>query len=210
MNEIIMLNHFHFLTNPQLQNKLLENSTILTIKKGETIIREGQYLKVLPLILKGSIRVFQQQDDRETLLYYVSAGETCMMSLSSCFFNSPSKSFAVAEEDTDILCVPVKFISEWQLEYKEWNDFVIGTFKDRYDELLESFNCVVFNNIETRIIAYLRNYVTKHKVNPVPFTHIQLANELGTTRVVTSRILKKFEQENKIKLLRSKIEVINL
>jgi CRP/FNR family transcriptional regulator len=132
------------------------------------------------------------------------------MSLSSCFFNSPSKSFAVAEEDTDILCVPVQFISIWQLEYKEWNDFVISTFRDRYDELLESFNCVVFNNIETRIIAYLKNYVTKHQTNILPFTHIQLANELGTTRVVTSRILKKFEQENKLKLLRGKIEIIKI
>ena len=204
------LQSFPFFKNPEHQNELLENSKILSVKKGETIIREGQYLKILPLVIAGNIRVFQQYEDREALLYYVSTGQTCIMSLSSCFFNTPSKSYAVAEDDTEILCVPVKFISIWQRQYTEWNEFVLSTFRDRYDDLITSFNSAVFNNVEQRIIDYLKLFSVNHQTKSIPITHIQLAHELGTTRVVTSRILKKFEHEKKVKLLRGVIEIISL
>ena len=205
-----ILKAFPFLQIPELEKEILENSTIMVAEKDEVVVREGQYLKVLPLVISGSIRVFQQSEGREILLYYVQSGETCIMSLTSCFFNNQSPSQAVAEEQTEILCVPTKFIQEWQRKYNEWNEFVIKTFQGRYDELLNSFNSVVFNNIETRIIDYLKCYSLKQKTDTIPATHLALANELGTTRVVVSRILKNFEQLGKIKLLRGGIKIIRL
>jgi CRP/FNR family transcriptional regulator len=205
-----ILNAFPFLQKPELEKEILENSTIMVAQKEEVIVRQGQYVKILPLVISGSIRVFQQVEDREVVLYYVQPGETCMMSLSSCFFDQKSPSQAVADEKTEILCVPTKYIQVWQKEYNEWNEFVLGTFRNRYDELLESFNNVVFKNIDNRLKTYLKNYSEKNGVQVIPLTHLQLANELGTTRVVISRILKQFESEKKVKLLRGEIALLSL
>ena len=131
-----------------------------------------------------------------------------MMSLSSCFFNHKSPSQAVAEERTEILCVPTKFIHVWQQKHIEWNEFVLKTFRSRYDELLESFKNVVFKNINSRLFDYLQKHSSKNSDALIPLTHLQLANELGTTRVVISRILKQFEIEKKVKLLRGGIKFI--
>ena len=191
-----------------MKKEILENSTIRVAKKDEVIVQEGQYLKVLPLVVSGSIRVFQRVDDREALLYYVQPGETCMMSLSSCFFNIKSQSQAVADEPTEILCVATKYIHIWQQNYSEWNEFVLKTFRNRYDELLESFNSVIFKNINDRLIDYLHKYGSKSNDCLIPLTHLQIANELGTTRVVISRILKQLEQDNKVTLLRGGIRLI--
>jgi len=143
-------------------------------------------------------------------LYFVQPGETCIMSLSSCFFNVKSPSRAVAEVRTELLCVPVRFIKEWQRKYDAWNEFVIGTFQSRYNELLDLFNSVVFTNIDMRISAYLNDYSVRQNTNSIPITHLALANALGTTRVVVSRILKRFEQEGRIRLFHNRIRIINL
>jgi CRP/FNR family transcriptional regulator len=205
-----ILKAFPFLQKQELEKEILENSTIVVAKMDEVIVREGEYVKVLPLVISGSLRVFQQSDEREVLLYYVQSGETCLMSLISCFFNNQSPSQAVADDQTEILCVPTKFIQVWQRKYNEWNEFVLKTFQGRYDELLKSFNSVVFDNIETRVVDYLKRYSTKHNTKIIEITHMALANDLGTTRVVISRILKQFEHLGKIELLRGSIKIINL
>jgi len=210
MTDTLSLSILPYLSNPELREEVLEYSYTLTVAKGETIIREGQYLKVLPIVLKGSIRVFHRYEDREALLYYVGAGETCVMSLTSCFFNIQSKSFAITEEETEILCIPASLVKGWQPMFPEWNEFVIGTFRNRYEELLHSFNSVIFNNIETRILEILKFNSEKKQSQIIHYTHLALANELGTTRVVVSRILKKFEQEGMVELLRGGIKIIKL
>jgi len=205
-----LLEAFPLLQRPELEQEILENSTMMTANTGDVIIREGQYLKVLPLLISGSLRVSQQADGREILLYYVQPGETCMMSLSSCFFNVKSPSQAVAESRCEILCVPTRFIKEWQRKYEQWNEFVIGTFQSRYNELLDLFSAVAFNSIETRLADYLRSCASRQNSGRIPVTHLAIANALGTTRVVVSRILKRFEHEGKVQLLHGSIRIIKL
>lgn len=196
-------------TDTTLQTEILETATQLSSKKGDVIVRDGQFIKMLPLVLSGSIRVFQQSDDgdREILLYYVQQGETCMMSLAACFFDIKSPSRAVVDEQTEILYIPTKYISEWQKQYSEWNTFIIKTFHNRYNELLHSLNEVVFDKIETRIIKYLKVTSEKSKNTFVKVTHSSLANELGTTRVVISRILKALEEKGKLKIMRGGVKL---
>jgi CRP/FNR family transcriptional regulator, anaerobic regulatory protein len=201
---------FSCFTNKDLQNEIVKNSILFTAKKGDVIVREGQFIKMLPLVVRGSIRVFQQSEDgdREILLYYVQPGETCMMSLTACFFESKSPSKAIVDEKTEILYVPIKFIPIWQQNYSEWNAFTIKTFHKRYDELLDTFNTVVFKKIESRLLKYLTTNQKKTNSEILKFTHLGLANELGTTRVVISRILKMLEDKGKLKLLRGGIKLI--
>ena len=203
-----ILKTLHFLREKELKEALLEKCQILDLAKGDVIVREGQYVKVLPIVLEGSIRVFQTNEEREILLYYVEPGQTCMMSLSACFFNHHSPSIAVAAEDTTILAIPTRYITQWQKEYKSWNEYVIKTFRRRYDELLYSFESVVFKHIDKRIMDYLMARKEKDNTHLIKISHQNLANELGTTRVVVSRILKQFELSGKVILHRKGIEII--
>ena len=164
-------------------------------------------MKILPVVITGQIRVFQSRDDREVLLYYVEPGQTCMMSLSACFFNSQSPSQAVATCNTVILAVPVRFISIWQKKYDSWNNFVIRTFRIRYDELLETVEGLAFQNVRERLLHYFDKEKQKVHSRGISVSHHQLANELGTTRVVISRILKQLENEGRLKLYRGTIEL---
>ncbi len=202
-----VLRQIQWFTEPGLQEKILEHCQVLTFEKGDVIVREGEYVKVVPIVISGSIRVFQTKEDREILLYYVEPGQTCMMSLSACFYNNESPSQAVAVELTTVLTVPTRFIAEWQKEYASWNRFVIKTFRNRYDELLDTLERVAFDHVDQRVMAYLQFRASRQESDTVEISHQQLANELGTTRVVISRILKQFELEGKVALHRGRIQL---
>ncbi|SRR5260221_6987742 len=194
-------------SEPELQQEMLAHGKVVSANKGDILIREGQYLDFLPIVIKGSIRVYQQKEDREILLYYVGPEQTCMMSLSSAYFNTTSAANGMAMEPTEILVLPTRFISDWQLKYLSWNKFIIKTFRSRYDELLNSFGSVAFDPINLRVMDYLLKRSQREKTKKIEVSHQTLAYELGTTRVVISRILKKWEQEGKIKLFRGHIEL---
>ncbi len=200
-----VLNYIHEI---ELREEIVEKCDVLTFKKGETIVREGEYVKILPIVLSGHIRVFQTKEDREILLYYVEPGQTCMMSLSACFFNNQSPSQAIAVTETEILAIPTRFIIKWQKEYNSWNNFVIKTFRNRYDELLETFESVAFDHIDKRVLEYLKQRRSKQNTSKIKISHQQLAYELGTTRVVVSRILKQFEINGIVALHRAEIELL--
>lgn len=191
----------------ELQKMILIHGSIQTFSKGDIIVREGQFVKVLPIVISGNIRVFQTHEDREILLYYVKENQTCMMSLSACFYDNKSPSQAVVTCQTEILIIPTKFISDWQKKYPSWNNFVIRTFRDRYDELLNSFTNIVFKHIDDRLIEYLTKKAHTNNNREVKISHQELAYELGTTRVVISRILKQLEHEGLLELHRGLIKV---
>ena len=191
-----------------LQEEIIDRCELKTFSKGELIVREGQYVRILPIVISGSLRVYQSREEREILLYFVEANETCMMSLSACFFNSESPSNAVAMENSEILCIPSSMIIKWQKAYNSWNDFVIRTFRNRYDELLDSFESVAFHQIDKRLLSYLNARVARYKSHKIEISHQELANELGTTRVVVSRILKQLELEEIVELHRGYIKVV--
>ena len=197
----------HLFSELELQEKILEHCELKVLEKGDVVVREGEYVKVVPIVISGVIRVFQTKEDREILLYYVESNQTCMMSLSACFYNNESPSQAVAMERTEVLIVPTRYITQWQKEYTSWNNFVIKTFRNRYDELLNTFESVAFDHVDKRLLDYLQCRVSKQETKQIEISHLQLANELGTTRVVISRILKQFELDGKLVLHRGMIEM---
>ena len=196
-------------TEPGLRDELLGAGTLMRAGAGDILIREGQYLDFLPLVINGLIRVYRNNDDdREILLYYVQPGQTCMMSLSSAYFDYYSAANGVAVEPTELLILPARLISEWQLKYPSWNRFILTTYKSRYDELLKAFGNVVFKPINTRLQEYLQGYAQSQQTKIIPLSHQTLANELGTTRVVVSRILKDLEKDNRVKLKRGSVVLL--
>jgi len=194
-------------SEPELQKEILKHGKLLKANKGDILIKEGQHLNFLPIVIKGQIRVYQQKEDREILLYYVGPEQTCMMSLSSAYFDYNSVANGMATEPTEILVLPSYLIADWQLKYPSWNKFIIKTFKSRYDELLATFGSVALTPIQGRVKQYLLERMKKDNSKKIPVSHQTLANELGTTRVVVSRILKQFEKDKTLKLYRGYIQL---
>jgi CRP/FNR family transcriptional regulator, anaerobic regulatory protein len=195
-------------TEPGFKEELLQHGQLLSFNKGDIIVRDGQYVKFLPIVLNGAIRVFQQSEDREILLYYVRAEETCTMSLAAAYFNNKSTSHGVVPEPTDVLIFPASLIDQWQLKYPSWNKYVMQMFRTRYDQLINSFQGIVFEHIDARVLGYLKNTAKDAGSKSIDISHQQLAAELGTTRVVISRILKDYEKQKKIRLFRGRIELL--
>lgn len=202
---IDLFSHLRSFSEPELQDEMHAHGKVISANKGDIVIKEGQRLDFLPIVISGSIRVYQQWEDREILLYYVRPQETCMMSLSSAYFNNISSANGMAMEPTQILVLPAKLIAEWQLKYPSWNKFIIHTFRNRYDELLSSFGSVAFDPVPARVKQYLMNRAKTDGTKNINVSHQSLANELGTTRVVVSRILKQFEQEGLLRQFRGHI-----
>lgn len=197
----------HFFAEPEFREEIISHCQIASFGKGETIVREGQYVKFLPIVLQGSIRVFQQKDDREILLYYVKPMETCTMSLAAAYFDNKSTSHGVVTKPADVLVFPASLIPRWQLKYPSWNSYVMRMFRTRYDELVGSFQNVVFEHIDVRVMEYLKKKSTDDDSRTVYLSHQSLAHELGTTRVVVSRILKQLEHEKRLKIFRGGVEL---
>ena len=195
-------------TEPELQTEILKHGKLIQAQSGDVLIREGQHLNFLPIVIRGRIRVYQEKDDREILLYYVGPEETCMMSLSAAYLDYNSAANGMAIEPTEILILPAYLIADWQLKYPSWNRYIIRTFKNRYDELLNAFGNVAFKPIALRTKEYLIGQSQLIQTKKIPLSHQTLANELGTTRVVISRILKQFENDSVVKLHRGHIELL--
>lgn len=193
---------------PGLQQEILAHGKVIKAGKGDVLIREGQRLDFLPIVIEGKLRVYQTREDREILLYHVEREQTCMMSLSSAYFSTTSAANGMALEPSEILVLPSYLIAEWQLKYPSWNNYIIKTFRSRYDELLHAFGSVAFNPIQERVKEYLLRRSQQETAKRIQISHQTLANELGTTRVVISRILKQFENEGKIKQFRGAVEVV--
>jgi CRP/FNR family transcriptional regulator len=182
------------------------------VDKSVVLAEAGKYMKVVPLVLNGSIRVYRNDYDldREILLYYISSGQTCMMSLVASFANLQSQVHALTERKSELVLIPTDKVREWQITYPKWNGFIIRTFLNRYTELLNTINDLSFKNIDERLYNYFIQYHHRQGDEKVLLTHQKLANELGTTRVVISRLLKEFEKKGVVELLRGKILLKNL
>src|SRR5476651_1880435 len=181
-----LLKKISFFNEPDFKAELVQHGKLLTFNKGDVIVRDGQYVKFLPIVLKGAIRVYQQKEDREILLYYVKAEETCTMSLAAAYFNNKSTSHGVVTEPTEVLIFPSSLIDQWQLKYPSWNKYVMHMFRKRYDELINSFQGIVFEHIDVRVWEYLKSKTLTDGSKRINISHDHLARELGTTRVVIS------------------------
>ncbi|NBC03342.1 MAG: helix-turn-helix domain-containing protein [Bacteroidetes bacterium] len=194
--------------NSELILEIEDNALKKDIPKGTEILREGQYVSVVPIVLDGLIKVFKQYEERDLLLYYIKPNESCIMSFAAGLKNEPSNVFAQTEEDTTALLLPVKKISGWIKQYPELNSLFFQQYNLRYSELLDTIQQVMFNKMDKRLYDYLREKIELLDRNPLKISHRQIASDLGTAREVVSRVMKKLEQEGKVKQQANGIEIL--
>ena len=184
---------------------------------GDVILDTGDYIRSLPVVRSGAVRVMRtDEQERELLLYYLEPGETCAATLSCCLAQQKSSIRAVAELDTDLLLIPLEHVDTWITKYPEWRTFVFKSYRERFDELLNAVDAVAFHNLEDRILGMLSEKAGLRSRNmngieaqtkQIEITHQQLADELHTSRVVVSRMLKALEHKGVLSLNRNMIKL---
>jgi CRP/FNR family transcriptional regulator len=193
-------------SSPQLQQRLFEAGTVKTLEKGDVIMQENTYIRSIPIIISGSLKIIRaDEEDKEILLYYIKPGESCIMSFLGGMHNEKSKVKAVAEERSEVLFVPVERVRDLIREFPQWLDYIFRLYHMKFEELLEAFNSVAFKKVDERLLRLLEKKAALTGSKTLEVTHEQLANELGTARVVISRLLKQLEDEGQVELGRNKI-----
>ncbi len=198
-----------FNASPEIKEKLFAYGIAKTFSEGEVILNENAYIKAIPIVIHGSIKVMRTDEDgREILLYYIKSGESCIMSFLGGMHQDTSKVKAIAEEKTEILFIPIDKVSLLIKEYPEWLDYIFRLYHKRFEELLDVVNAIAFKKMDVRLLNFIKKKCELTQSRTLTITHEQLANELGTVRVVVSRLLKQMEDEGLVTLGRNKISLM--
>jgi CRP/FNR family transcriptional regulator len=196
------------LTDPKLLDRLLEKGQFSTFEPGKTLMEPGQFVKAVPLVLDGSIKIMRvDEEGKELFLYYLETGETCALSLTCCSAARPSQIKAVVEEQVSLLFIPIQIHEQLVDEFKQWKDFVSTTYQHRFQEMLTVLDAVAFKRMDERLMNYIVTKMKQLKSNELHTTHQEIANELGTAREVISRLLKQLEKKKWIELGRNVIYI---
>lgn len=184
---------------------------VRTVNAGEELIRTGQYLSAMPLLIDGVIKVMREDEDGfELMLYYLEKGETCAMTLSCCTGSSVSEIRAIAETESSLLMIPIEKMEEWLGKYKSWRNFIFDSYHERLMEVMATIDNIAFKKMDERLIEYLKNKSKYYNTSELKVTHQDIALDLHTSRVVISRLLKQLEKANKIKLNRNSIKLLDI
>ena len=204
-----IVEQFKSLFEPELVKALDKNARLVEVKAGETILDIGQTVRTMPIILSGTVKVSRiDEDGKELLLYYGNPNESCAMTFTCCMQQYPSEVKAVAEEDVQMLTIPINFMDEWLVKYPTWKSFVMKTIRNRFHEMLNVIDQIAFQKLDERLVYYLKEKSKVTGSTLINLSHEQIASELATTRVVISRLLKALENDKKVLLYRNQIKLL--
>lgn len=206
MDNQFIIQKFGFLGNDFL-DEFQKHAVFADIKSKTEIVREGQKNKYVPFLIKGSIKVFTLNDGRELIYYYIKESDSCLMTFSSIFTDYISRVYAVAEEDSEALLVPVSVMHDWLLKFPEINKLFYREYDKRFSEVMNMVNDAVFHRLDKRVLNYIKQQISITGNNPIKITHREIANNLGTSREVVSRVLKKIESDGDILQTKEGIKV---
>ena len=193
----------------ELIDQILEFSLVDNFPANTVLIREGQYLKHIPVIIKGSVKVYSQYDDKKLLLYYIKPKQSCILSFAAVTQNDPSKILAVTEVESRILLLPSSKVLHWKNKYPRFSQLFLDLYHLRYLDLLETINQLLFTTLDQRLYSYLNKKITNRSTRTIKLKHHEIAQDLGTAREVVSRVLKKLENEGKIMQSKKGIKILS-
>lgn len=194
---------------PQLIEEIEQVASLIDFKEGDRLIEIGQYIKQMPLLLSGAIKILREdKEEGELLLYFLEKGDTCAMTLACCMGDTKSQIRAIAETSGTVAMLPVGKMEEWLGRYKSWRNFVFSSYNKRLGEMLSAIDNLAFMKMDERLRNYLKEKAKVNKSMMLVNTHQEIAYELNTSRVVISRLLKALENEGLIKLNRNTIQLL--
>jgi len=198
---------------PSFSNELIQdikaNEIIKTFDTGEVIMRTGQYIKHTILLIKGTIKVYREDSDGgEFLMYYLQPGQACALSMVCITKNEKSQIMAKVVEDAEIIMLPLPMMEKWMMQHRSWYEFVVGSYRDRFKEVLEVIDNIAFRAMDERLEFYLKRQAETCGCKKLKLSHQEIGSDLNTSREVISRLLKKMEQRGLVVLHRNQIEIL--
>ena len=201
---------YGYLFEKELIDEIAQVSVLKDLKEGDVLIDFGDYIKKMPLLISGAIKIMREDlDEGEMLLYFLEKGDTCAMTMACCIGDTKSEIRAVAENEGQVIMIPVNKMEEWLGKYKSWRNYVFSSYNNRLKEMLSAIDNLAFLNMDERLFSYLLEKVKINNSNRILSTHQDIAYDLNTSRVVISRLLKALEKKGKIKLHRAYIELLD-
>jgi len=206
---IANLDIFKSIFEPQLIQEIQQFGILQTFKEGDLIMDYGKYVRMMPIVLKGTVKVYRlDEKQNEILLYYLSSNESCSMAYSCCLEAKKSEVKAVAEDNVELIAIPHVKLDDWLCTYPSWKNYIMRSFNERFIELLKSIESIAFHKLDERLIGYLKEKQRLSGSSVVKASHGLIADELATSRVVISRLLKQLENDKKIILYRNEIKLL--
>jgi CRP/FNR family transcriptional regulator len=200
---------FDLVFEPALLDEIQQFGQIRHFAEGDLIMDYGKYIRMMPMIVKGTVKVFRMDETgNEILLYYLSNNDSCSMAYSCCMEAKKSEVKAIAEDEVELIAIPHKKLEEWLCKYPSWKSYIMRSFNERFLELLKSIESIAFHKLDERLIAYLKEKQRHTGSSVIKATHYVIADELHTSRVVVSRLLKQLENDKKIILYRNEIKLL--
>lgn len=210
MQQLLETEYGYILEAPLLE-EINNQGNIKKVKQGEMLMDIGERITHMPLLLSGAIKILREDNEGdELLLYFIERGDTCAMTFSCCMGTSTSEIRAIAESDAVLIMIPIQMMEQWMATYKSWREFVLDSYHTRMMELLDTIDTLAFLKMDERLHKHLQDKAKINGNDELHATHQDIAQDLHTSRVVVSRLLKKLEKEGKIQLFRNKIKVIDL
>lgn len=201
---------YPILFEEELLKEISQQGLERKIPAGQTLQDIGEFIKHMPLLIDGTIKIMREDNNgNEVLLYYLERGDTCAFALTCCINNQKSEIRAVTEEDCEIIMIPNHFMEEWLVKYTTWRSFVFQSYNTRLNELLETIDSIAFLKMDQRLLKYLKDKVMVMGTTSLIVTHKEIAQEMNSSRVVISRLLKQLEKEEKVIIKRNQIEVLD-
>jgi CRP/FNR family transcriptional regulator len=201
--------HFPNIAERGLQEEIARVGKIMSFEGGHLIMDYGSYIKIVPLVISGSIKVSREDEEgNEMFLYYLRPGETCSMSFTCCMMNKRSEIRTSAEEDTLIIAIPTRYADDWMTRYTSWKNFVMSSYDIRMLELVSTLDSIAFKKMDERLLEYLEKRSQVIDSSTIQATHQEIALDLNASREAVSRLLKQLERDGMVKLGRNKIELL--
>lgn len=202
--------HFKEIFEPGLIKEIEKRAERVSVEAGKVILDVGQTVRMMPIVLSGVLRVSRMDEEgREILLYYISPDESCAMTFTCCMEHFPSEIRVIAEEDAELLTIPIQAMDQWLMKYATWKSFVMRTIRSRFNDLLRTIDQIAFQKLDERLVNYLKEKSRTTGSTLINLSHEQIANDLATSRVVISRLLKRLEIDKKVLLYRNQIKILN-
>ena len=203
--------NYGYLFEPELLDEIEKVGHLVKVRQGDMMMDIGQQINAMPLLFEGAIKILTEDEaGDELLLYFIEVGDTCAMTFSCCMGAGKSEIRAIAETDSEMLMIPIEKMDDWMARYRNWRAFILDSYHERLSELLETIDTLAFMNMDDRLLKYLRDKAMVTHDDMIYTTHKDIAQDLHTSRVVVSRLLKGMERQGKIELQRNQIKVLDL
>jgi len=204
----LLRRYYPQIAEPELQDEITNVGRILHFNAGETIMDIDSYVKLVPLVVEGSIKVVREDEEgKELFLYYLRPGDTCSMSFTCCMMDKKSQIRTVAEEDTTMIGIPIRYMDDWMSRYQSWKNFVMRSYDNRMMELVKTIDSIAFKKMDERLLEYLRKKAEAIQSHTIHATHQEIAYDLNASREAVSRLLKQLEKEGEVELGRNRIDI---